>query len=436
MNKVDLLSKAIKDLMLKEPYYGYFLIQLNKHWRDDIPTAGVSKNGINYQLAINENFWVNTLTDLHRLGIMKHELLHIAFGHLTAYHGYSDKRMANVAMDMEINQYIEDTWLPGGEYTTDEYTALKETVMAEYKQAKDAGFTEEALKQIEAKIPMRGILIDDYHELNLDRKAGTKYYYKKLKDAQEQKEQTGSSGSEAFDQLLDQMEQGMGTGSEHDTWEEFDNISETEQKLMDRQIQRILTEAKDQTEKKRGTVPGEMSDLIKVEQIVKQKFDWKGYVRRFTGTSTKVFTKKLQRKENKRFPAFPGLKIKMRQHILLAIDTSGSVSNDELKEFMNEIQHIHKTGVDITIIQCDTKIKSIEAYKGKNDLNIVGRGGTEFDPVLEYYDANIRKYTSLIYFTDGECYTSIKPKGKVLWVLSERSHLNTALPGKVIKLEL
>ena len=375
MNKVDLLSKAIKDLMLKEPYYGYFLIQLNKHWREDIPTAGVSKNGINYQLAINENFWVNTLTDLHRLGIMKHELLHIAFGHLTAYHGYADQRMANIAMDMEINQYIDSTWLPGGEYTTDEYTALKETVMQEHKQAQDNGATPEELKEIEAKLPMRGIMIDDYHELNLDRKAGTKYYYKKLKDAQEQKEQTGSSGSEALDQLLDQMEQGMGTGAEHDTWEEFDNISETEQKLMDRQIQRILTEAKDQTEKKRGTVPGEMSDLIKVEQIVKQKFDWKGYVRRFTGTSTKVFTKKLQRKENKRFPAFPGLKIKMRQHILLAIDTSGSVSNDELKEFMNEIHHIHKTGVDITIVQCDTKIKSIEPYKGKNDLNIVGRGG-------------------------------------------------------------
>jgi predicted metal-dependent peptidase len=126
----------------------------------------------------------------------------------------------------------------------------------------------------------------------------------------------------------------------------------------------------------------------------------------------------------------------MRQHVLLAIDTSGSVSDTELKEFMNEIFHIYKTGVDITIIQCDTKINSIEPYKGKNDLNIVGRGGTEFDPVLEYYDANIRKYTSLIYFTDGECYTRIKPKGKILWVLSERSSMNTDLPGKVIKLEL
>jgi|LakMenE01Jun11ns_1017448.scaffolds.fasta_scaffold9956024_4 predicted metal-dependent peptidase len=435
MNKVDLLSKASKDIMLKEPYYGYFLIQLNKHWRNDIPTAGVSKNGINYQLAINETFWCG-LTDLNRLGLLKHELLHIAFGHLTAYHNFADKRMANIAMDMEINQYIENDWLPGGEYTTEEFTLLKDAVMTEYKKAKDNNATPEELKEIESKIPCRGIMIDDYHELNLDTKAGTKYYYKKLKEAQEQKEQTGTSGSEAMDQLLDQMEQGMSPGDDHGTWEEFDGISETEQKLMEGQIQRILTEAKDQTEKKRGHVPGEMSSLIKVEEFVKPKFDWRGYVRRFTGTSTKVFTKKLQRKENRRFPAFPGLKIKMRQHILLAIDTSGSVSDSELKEFMNEIHHIYKTGVDITIIQCDTKINSIEPYKGKNDLNVVGRGGTEFDPVLEYYDANIRKFTSLIYFTDGECYTSIKPKGKILWVLSERSDMNDKLPGKIIKLEL
>jgi len=435
MNKVDLLSKASKDLMLKEPYYGYFLIQLNKHWRNDIPTAGVSKNGINYQLAINEAFWCG-LTDLHRLGLLKHELLHIAFGHLTAYHAFADRKMANIAMDMEINQYIDNTWLPGGDYTADEYKALKDAVMAEHKLAIDNNATPEELKEIEAKIPMRGIMIDDYHELNLDTKAGTKYYYKKLKEAQEEKEKNGTSGSDAMDQLLDDLEQGNDSCDDHATWDEFEGIGETEQKLMDRQIQRILTEAKEQTEKKRGYVPGEMSSLIKIDQIVKQKFDWRGYVRRFTGTSTKVFTKKLQRKENRRFPAFPGLKIKMRQHILLAIDTSGSVSDSELKEFMNEIQHIYKTGVDITIIQCDTKINSIEPYKGKNDLNVVGRGGTEFDPVLEYYDANIRKYTSLVYFTDGECGTRIKPKGKILWVLSERSSMNDRLPGKVIKLEL
>jgi predicted metal-dependent peptidase len=99
----------------------------------------------------------------------------------------------------------------------------------------------------------------------------------------------------------------------------------------------------------------------------------------------------------------------------------------ELTEFMNEIHHIHKAGVDITIVQCDTSIRSIEAYKGKNDLKVHGRGGTEFDPVLDYYNANLKKYTSLVYFTDGECYTSVKPRNRVLWVLSERSEMNEDL---------
>ena len=122
--------------------------------------------------------------------------------------------------------------------------------------------------------------------------------------------------------------------------------------------------------------------------------------------------------------------------MLLAIDTSGSVSNDELKEFMNEITHINKCGVDITIIQCDTNIKSIAPFNPREEFKVHGRGGTEFDPVLEYYNANLKKYTSLVYFTDGECYTEVKPKAPVLWVLSERSSMNDSLPGKVIKLEL
>jgi predicted metal-dependent peptidase len=228
----------------------------------------------------------------------------------------------------------------------------------------------------------------------------------------------------------------MGNVPDHGTWEEFDNLTEAEQKLIEKQLQKVLSDAKEQTVKKRGTVPGEIDGLIIVEQIEAPKFDWRGYIRRFTGISTKVFTKKIRRKENRRFSDNPGLKIKMKQHMLLAIDTSGSVSDSELKEFMNEIHHIYKAGVDITIVQCDTKIGSIKPYTGKLELEVQGRGGTEFDPVLDYYNENQKKYTSLVYFTDGECNTSVKPKGNVLWVLSERSSMNDSLPGKVIKLEI
>lgn len=392
MDKALSLSKIAKELMLIEPYYGFFLIMLNKTWRKDVPTAGVSKNGINYQLAINEEFWTS-LSEEHQLGLLKHELLHIAFGHLTSFSSFSDKKLANVAMDMEINQYIDTDWLPKG-----------------------------------------GIMIEDYEDLNLDERAGCRYYYKKLQELKQEKDKNGTCGNEPMDKLLDDIENG--DVPDHGTWEEFDDLSEAEKKLIDKQIQKVLSDAKEQTIKKRGRIPGEIEGVITIEEIVAPKFDWRGYMRRFTGISTKVFTKKIRRKENRKFPESPGLKLKMKQHMLLGVDTSGSVSDSELQEFMSEINHIYKAGVDVTIIQCDTSIRSIESYKGKFELNVLGRGGTEFDPVLEYYNENQKRYTSLVYFTDGECNTRVKPKGHVLWVLSERSNMNESLPGKVIKLEL
>jgi predicted metal-dependent peptidase len=412
MTREDSLGKASKELMWKEPFYGFFLLMLNKVWDNKrVPTAGVSKNGINYQLAINEDFWTE-LSEAHRIGLLKHELLHIAYFHLSMYFNFPDKRMANIAMDMEINQYIDPEFLPEG-----------------------------------------GVNIDDYPDLNLDRKAGCRYYYDMLKQAQQQKKEEGTSGDSNFDKMCDAMEQGESTVTiqvstgpngemqisipDHGTWEEFENLPEAEKKLIQKQMDRLLQECADQTEKKRGNIPGHISDyLIEANKNEAPKFNWRGYIRRFTGTSTKVFTKKIRRKENRRYSDNPGLKIKMRQHMLLGIDTSGSVSNTELAEFMSEIKHIHKCGVDITIIQCDTTIRSIEPYNGRDDIKVHGRGGTEFDPVLEYYNSNLRKYTSLVYFTDGECTADVKPKAPILWVLSERSSMNDSLPGKVIKLEL
>ncbi len=108
---------------------------------------------------------------------------------------------------------------------------------------------------------------------------------------------------------------------------------------------------------------------------------------------------------------------------------------DELKEFINEIHHLYKAGVEVTIVQCDCRIQVIKPYDGKFELEVSGRGGTQFDPVLEYFNER-KQFTSLIYFTDGEAWTRIKPRKPVLWVLSERSEFNDDLPGKQIRLEL
>ena len=395
----EILSKACKDLMFREMYWGFFILMMNKVWRNNLPTAGVSKNGINFQLAINEQFFTD-LPKLHREGLIQHEAMHIAYNHLTQWFNFSDKKIANIAMDLVINQTISDDYLPEG-----------------------------------------GMKLELFPELNLEPDQGTHYYYEKLTQAKEQKEQTGSSGSQALDSLLDQMEGGEGNGNielpDHSTWEEFDGLSESESRIMKAQLDRVLEQAADMTVKKRGTVPGNISDyLLALQQVEPPKFDWKGYLRLFIGTSAKVYIKKSRRKENIKFTDSAGIKIKRKQNILLGIDTSGSVSESELLEFMSEIYHIWKTGVEVTIIQCDTRIRSIDEYKGTFEMKFHGRGGTEFDPVLEYFNENRNKFNSLIYFTDGECYTDVKPRNPVLWVLSERSTINNDLPGKVIRLEL
>lgn len=378
MNRQEQLAKTCKDLMLKEPFYGMFLIMLNKVWTDKVPTAGVGRNGINYQLYINPEFW-DKLTDLQRIGLLKHELLHIGFFHVTDFDHLSDHDVRNVAMDIEINQYIEKDWLPEG------------------------GCTLES--------------IEKSYGISLKKKMGTKYYYDEIMKVKDQI-------SEAVKQYLKDT---------HGGWEEFDDIDEATHKLIQKQTEHILKEVAEQVQKSTGNIPKEFQELLdKINSKEPPKFDWRGYLRRFAGASMDIYTKKLRRKPNKRFEENPGLKIKKRRHILVGVDTSGSVSTEELKEFFHEIDHIHKTGCEVTVIQCDTSIKGVEKYKRNMELKIKGRGGTSFQPVIEYYNEHRGNYSCLVYLTDGEAPAPEKARGKMLWVLSSSSKRNEDLIGPQI----
>jgi predicted metal-dependent peptidase len=384
MNNIqDLVAKTTKNLIFKEPFYGLFLIGINKEYTERIPTAGVSKQNIGVCLAINPKFYID-LSEEHRFGLIKHELLHIAFGHLITRNMYSDKKLFNIAADLEINQYI-----------------------------------------LESNLPEGGLLLSSFPELNLPVKAGTKVYYDILKQAQD------SGQSPSLDNLLDQMD--GNSQYDHSTWDEFDDLSEADKKLVQKQIEHQLKESAEQTSKKQGNIPGELAEIIKrLLHVEPAKFDWKGYLRRFVGNSTISYTKKLRRKYNKRYIENPGLKVKFKNHILVGVDTSGSVSNKELVEFMSELNHMYKTGHKITVAQCDTQLNSVEDFNPKKDWNIKGRGGTSFQPVVDHYNKN--KYTALIYLTDGEASSPENCPKNTLWVLSSVSEMNNDLPGKVIKL--
>ncbi len=434
VDKGETLAKASKSLMFQEPFYGLFLAMLNKEWKTSISTAAVGKNGINYQLLINPIFW-ESLSPIWQMMIMKHELLHVVFFHIERAGEFPEKDIMNIAADIEVNQYIDTAWLPLGDVKYRDFKEKYEKLIKELvAQVKSGAITHEKAVEDLSNIPPRGVYIQDFHELNLEPKKGIKYYYDKLLEAKGK--DPGKGGSEALNDLLqNKSEYSVWV---HD-WKEFEGMSEAEKKLLRAQTDYQLKEVAEQIVKSRGLVPGELAGYI--ESLSKKeppKFDWKRYLRRFVGGSEKTYTKKLHRKYNKRFEDNPGLKIKPKKHILLAVDTSGSVSNEELKEFFHEIYHIQKMGTDITVVQCDASISSIKKYyKGLEDkIAITGRGGTSFDPPVDYFNENKRKFTSMVYFTDGEAPPpSNNPKGRILWVHSSRSTINEGLPGLKIKLE-
>jgi predicted metal-dependent peptidase len=382
------IAKQSKLLMLKEPFYGLVLISLNKELTSGIQTACVTPDGINIKLCVNPQFWLE-LDEKTKLAVLKHELLHIVFFHLSHFDRFSNKKLYNVAADLEINQYIES------EYKGEKWEGL------EYNE---------------------GI----FEELNLLPKQGTKYYYDALQTEMDQNPDSEVS------QFLKSIENDC-----HNLWDAMEGMGEAERKLIQKQIDHQLKEISSEISKKnRGLIPSELSQYINsLFEITEPVLDWKSYLRRFSSQSIKIITKKSRHKPNKRFSDNPALKIKPKKNTLVAIDTSGSVSNEELVEFFNEIYHIYKSGTDVTIIECDAKIQRIYEYKGKlEELSVKGRGGTDFEPVFKYWSEN-NKYNNLIYLTDGECSS---PETKILkptlWVHSSKSEINETLPGSKIKI--
>jgi predicted metal-dependent peptidase len=392
---MKLISDAIKKLMMAEPYYGLYLSGLKKEYVDDIDTAGVCLDGIDYKLVVNKQ-WFSGLTPNERMGILKHEALHLVFFHvidgktLYAPLANNDHNLLNVAMDLEVQSYIEP------QYRWNECTAEK--------------------------------LFKDFP--NLPRKMGTKFYIEFLKQIQkydpknppQNKESQGGNFQSAKQHLQE------GTGNSHSNW---GDLTDTQKDLAKSQIEFQAKEVAKNTQKSRGTWPAELTEML--EALLKPNppvFNWKAYFRRLLGIAFDIYQKKTRRKESLRFPESPGLKRKKKHKLLVAIDTSGSVCEEELQEFFSEIYHIWKAGADVHVLECDAKINKEWDYKGKPPKVVSGRGGTAFTPCVDYYNEHRKDYTTMVYFTDGygdqdRC----KPLNKMLWVITSNGYQESEFPG-------
>lgn len=388
MSALDKIYSASKMLFNSMPFYGILSLRVRKVIDDSVATACIrlASDNFSMEMAFNSE-WVDQWSVEQIRGLIEHELNHMINNHLhdPMYNKEGiDAEIMNIAMDCEINQYIDRKFLP-----------------------------------------TEGVWLDDISKklgLSLPAKAGTMTYYDLLK------KKNKDSNSITMDSNGNIFINGQRVGTV-DVHTKIKNPVATQAV-----VESIVENAAEETLKRRGTIPGSVEQLLKlVQEKRKPVIDWKAFLRRFVHNSYKEYCITTRRRESRRFDENPGLRHEPEFSLLVGIDSSGSVSDDELKEFMAEIANIYRQKCEIRILVCDTRIVQDIKYKGeKYEFKINGRGGTDFEPVLQEYAKS--KSTCLVYFTDGECYLSSKPNKPVLWVLSSRGTDQYLKDQKTVKI--
>ncbi len=264
---------------------------------------------------------------------------------------------------------------------------------------------------------------DEEEDENEDDSEGTDSQDDSEKEPEEEEED--SQYPEEFEKEFHQQD-------DHSSWNDFEEIPDATKQLMQNNINTVLKNTAEQVEKMHGSIPGEFVDIIeKLREKKPEGLNWKAYFRRLLGSIYDVNIRSTRRKQSKRFEDAAGIQHKKKVSILVAVDTSGSVSQKELQEFFSEIDYVYKAGARVTIMQCDTRIASVEEYDGKNIPEIKGRGGTSFDPPVDYYVKHKKEYASLIYFTDGYADLPRRNPSGMVWVISSNG-CHQDFPGKTI----
>lgn len=172
-----------------------------------------------------------------------------------------------------------------------------------------------------------------------------------------------------------------------------------------------------------GTLSGNLIETIKASKFI--AMDYRKMLSAFK-TSILSGKRSLTRmRPSRRFGfAFMGSRYNLSTNLLIAVDVSGSVSSQNLRNFFSVINRFFKNGIEkLDVIQFDSELKTekpVPFKKAKDEVKIIGRGGTSFQPAADYYCKH-PEYDGLIYFTDGyapEPVFNTKRPIDVLWILS------------------
>lgn len=362
------LNKHAAKLLFSEPFFASISRRIDKKASKEIPTAGVRVNEQHgrYELIYNPEFF-EELTEVQRLGVLKHEFYHLIFEHVGGRlpEGGMSK-LWNVATDLAINSYIA--------------TELPDVAL----------------------VPGKGKFQD------LPTHQSAEWYYEALKDMDDEDENgDGEGGGEG--------EGGDDSFDDHSGWQE---ASQQAKEMAKQRMAETIKEAAEEAAKNRswGSVGhGTQKDILsRVNKVV----DWKKVLRYFVKASQKANKSSSIKRINRRYQyVHPGRKSARTAQIAISIDQSGSVSDDMLEAFFGELSKLAEFA-EFTVVPFDTDVAEDQVYvwkKGeKRKHERVRYGGTCFDAPTKW--VNDRNFDGHIVLTDMCAPAPIPSKCQRMWM--------------------
>jgi predicted metal-dependent peptidase len=327
---------------------------------DDIPTACTNGRDETYGRE-----FVKELKDPELNFVVLHENLHKAFRHLTTWKKLSDENrsLCNEACDYVINLKLKDL------DPTESVIA-----MPRYKDGPMKGK------------PM-GLVDEKYRGLN------AKQVFDLLKEEQEK---NGGGGGGGFD--------------DHD-WDGAQELSAEAKRELERDIDQAIRQGVMAQQKVAGTGAGGLDrDVL---DLLEPKIDWREALREFVKATCRAKDTSSWRRVNRRFlstgtymPSMIGEKV---GHLVIAIDTSGSIGQAELSGFLGEVKGIAEevNPSQVDLIYWDSHVAAHEEYTESMVGDIVsstkprGGGGTSPSCVSAYLKEKRIEPECVIMLTDG-----------------------------------
>jgi predicted metal-dependent peptidase len=354
------------------------------HINDTIPTA--CTDGIDTFYGTG---FVAGLTEEQTNFLVLHEEGHKAFNQLPMYkHLYKlDGRRANMACDYVINGWIIDTD-PQGSF---------------------------------AKPPKGALYKPEWSDLTV------KQIFDLLGDEQEQEQGKGQGTGD--DGSLDS----------HD-WETADKLTEEQAEQLGKEIEAALREGTTLVGKLKGNIDRRMTDILQ------PKIDWRDVLRDFVNTIASGKDQSSWRQFNRRYVSqdlyLPSTVSESMGEVVIGIDTSGSISQDQLSVVTGELVSICKSvnPLRIRVLFWDTHVAKEQVFEGDksnvvHSLRPAGGGGTRASCVSDYILERGYNPEAIIMFTDGylEAQVFWLVNQPTIWIVNGNQSFQAPRGGIVVK---